>query len=631
MTILLLLMLCSGPDFYSVLPSGTQNSTPVSDEVLSLGHSLGTISFAPAVPVAICSLERGGFAVLTERPAHLLIIDASGERDGEPVALPGVISRPRGILQLSRGHFIVVDRSGVLGEIDRKGRWVRTLPGPATPWQAGAMASGPGGKGWLVSDLLRGQIHHLDVDGQVQNSWSGFIEPTGICAIGEKIWVSDRGHHRLFRFDPRSEQPDASTAIGDHGAAPGLLAAPMGLCSVADRFLLVTDQDNHRVQVFGRHGISMHNFGIHSMLPRIALGRLHYPTAVAFDRTTGVCAVIEPSERRMQRFGVRDPESPVPAAEQWQRVDLVSHFGAFWALQPGGRLLAVSEPDSERISILVRDLENPFEVDDIGGHGSLPTRFRAPTGIDFLRGSASPRIVVADRGNRRLQMFEVPWEMTEPLSREPALIRLVRSVDVEQLATLHPSWNAPVPPRLTALACNESGTIAVCDDANSRILLLDERFRATGVFEAPGLLREATAISADGDGFLVADAGSGQLMRFVPGQLVPELIETGSTLPVGVDRHPDGSIWFTDGANHSLLRIPPEGGDAEVILGGAGTGERQLFRPRAVRIDEDGSVWILDHGNHRGVVISPEGQLRHFGSKPYLPAAATGSSKGRVQ
>jgi len=56
-----------------------------------------------------------------------------------------------------------------------------------------------------------------------------------------------------------------------------------------------------------------------------------------------------------------------------------------------------------------------------------------------------------------------------------------------------------------------------------------------------------------------------------------------------------------------------------------------LFRPRAVRIDEKGAVWVLDHGNHRGVVISPSGQLRHFGSKPYLPAAAAGSGKGRVQ
>lgn len=627
MTVLLLLLLCSGP----VLPSWAQNSTEAEDEVLSLGHSLGTVSFAPAVPVAICSLERGGFAVLTERPAQLWIIDSSGEKDGEPVALPAAISRPRGILPLSRGHFIVVDRSGVLGEIDRKGRWVRTLPGPAAAWQPAALARGPGGKGWLVTDLLRGQVHHLDVDGLVQKSWSGFIEPTGICAIGEQIWVSDRGHHRLIRFDPRTEQPDPTTAIGDHGAAPGLLAAPMGLCSVADRWLLVSDRDNHRVQVFGRHGISMHSFGIHSMLPRVALGRLHYPTGVAFDHTTSVCAVIEPSERRLQRFGVRDPESPVPAAEQWQRVDLVSHYGAYWALQRGGRLLAVSEPDSERISVLVRDLENPFEVDDIGGHGSLPTRFRTPTGIDFLPGTAVPRIVVADRGNRRLQMFEVPWKMTEPLRREPALIRLVRSVDLEQLARQYPNWHASVPPRLTALACNESGTIAVCDDANARILLLDARFRAIGVFEAPGLLREATAISADGDGFLVADAGSGQLLRFVPGQRVPELIETGAALPVGVDRHPDGSIWFTNGANHSLLRIPPEGGEAEVILAGAGTGERQLFRPRAVRIDEMGAVWVLDHGNHRGVVISPSGQLRHFGSKPYLPAAAAGSGKGRVQ
>ncbi len=74
-----------------------------------------------------------------------------------------------------------------------------------------------------------------------------------------------------------------------------------------------------------------------------------------------------------------------------------------------------------------------------------------------------------------------------------------------------------MPPRLAALACGEGGIIAVADDANERILLLDRRFRPVGQFESAGLLKEATAISADGNGFLVADAIGGALLRFEPG------------------------------------------------------------------------------------------------------------------
>ncbi|MDE0959665.1 MAG: hypothetical protein OSB09_02690 [Planctomycetota bacterium] len=589
------------------------------DQYLALGFPLGSRSLAPALPVAICALEEGGFAILTERPARLRFLQSDGKVRADSWPLPARFSRPRGIQTLSRGHFIIIDRAGHVGEIDREGQLVRMLPGPEGRWQAAALSRAPRGEGWLVTDLLQGKLHHLDPDGHVQQSWSGFIEPTGVCSVGDHIWVSDRGLHRLIQFDPRSQQPDLEQGIGDHGAAPGLLASPMGLCEVGDQFLWVTDRDNHRVQLFSGRGFSMHQFGIHSMLPREAQGRLHYPTAVAYDPRAAVCAVIEPSERRVQLFGVRDPEVAVAAAEQWQRVDLVSHYGRYWALQPGGRLLVVSEPDSERVSVLVRDLEIPFELDNVGGPGDAPTRFRTPMGVDFMPGEEPSRWVVADRGNQRLQMFEVCWQQQPPLRREAALVALVRTVDMAQLVQQYLPWKSPLPPRLTALACGEGGTIAVADDANSRILLLDRRFRPIGQFEAPNLLREATAISADGAGFLVADAIRGKLMRFEVGQLRPQVIDVVCRMPVGVAAHPDGSIWYTNGANHSLLRIPPGGGEAKTILGGGGTGERQLFRPRAVRIDDDGWVWVLDHGNHRGVVISPTGDLRHFGSAPYLP------------
>ncbi len=630
MTSLLVLILWLNPAVVATSP-GTEDLSGV----LSLGHSLGTFSCEPAVPTAICTTPGGGFALVTERPAQFLQIDVAGRKSADAVSLPDRFSRPRGILPLRRGHFVVVDDSGVLGEIDRSGRLVRLLPGPPAPWQPGAIAFAPGGEGFLVTDLLRRQVHLLDLDGHHQRSWNGFVEPRGVCCVGERIWVSDRGYHRLLTLDPDLESVEVAQGIGDHGAAPGLLASPMGLASFSDRVLLVTDRDNHRIQVFGSHGISMHSWGIHALIPREAKGRLHYPETIALDEDALVCAVTEPSERRVQLFGVRDPEVEIEPAEMWQRVDLVSHYGEHWAVEGEQLLVAVSEPDSERVAVMALQPRTPFVLDEVGANGSLPTQFRTPAGLDFLPDRVFPRIVVSDRGNRRLQMFEIRRNQRAPLRREAWLIALVRTVDLAALAAETAGWNADFAPRPGAVACMKDGTIAVADDANQRILLFDERFRPRGILAARGLLEQATAIAADDDGILVADARQGQLFRFLPEGGPPTVVESAALIPVGVDRHPDGSIWVTDAGRHALLRIPAGGGESQLVLEGPGTGEKQLYRPRSVQIAEDGSVWVLDHGNHRGVVVTTDADdgtvvtsIRHFGSPPYMPGYVAPGQQG---
>jgi 16S rRNA A1518/A1519 N6-dimethyltransferase RsmA/KsgA/DIM1 with predicted DNA glycosylase/AP lyase activity len=57
-------------------------------------------------------------------------------------------------------------------------------------------------------------------------------------------------------------------------------------------------------------------------------------------------------------------------------------------------------------------------------------------GVDFLAGNDPSRWVVADRGNQRLQMFQVAWKQQPPLRREPALVQLVRSCFRQRRKTL---------------------------------------------------------------------------------------------------------------------------------------------------------------------------------------------------
>ena len=83
-----------------------------------------------------------------------------------------------------------------------------------------------------------------------------------------------------------------------------------------------------------------------------------------------------------------------------------------------------------------------------------------------MSSSGFPRFVVADRGNRRLQMFEVRRHPDSIVIREAWVTALVRAVDLDQLALDYPDWKGSSPPRPGAVACLESGIIAVVDEAS---------------------------------------------------------------------------------------------------------------------------------------------------------------------
>ncbi len=583
---------------------------------------------------AICGLDGGGFAIILadgtlERFDQLKPLGEPVSRDR--IALP---AEPVCLLQLNGDLFLTGTDSGQLFLIDLgKGNRVEEWPAPSKRWQPVSLARRIPQSTILVADRLQGRVWELDAeDGRKVHSWDGFIDPTGVTAAGEAVWVTDRGWHRLIPCYDGESTGRIDDGIGDHGAAPGLFASPTGCAGISEQWIFVSDSDNHRVQIIGRHGVSLHSWGLHALKPRESRGRLHYPGSLVFDPSNRVVVVLEPSESRVQLFGARDPESRPEAAEEWQRVDLISHFGRHWSLDrgPRGFLLAVLEPDAERVVVLDRRSANPIEIDDVGGHGSKATQFRTPSGIDFMKSGGFPRFVVADRGNHRLQMFEVRRQPEAIAIREAWITALIRTVDLKKLASNFSDWKGSVAPKPGAVACLESGLIAVVDEASPRILLLDRRFHPVGILGSPEELRNPVALAADGDGVLVADAGAHRIVRFGLDKTMETLYSGGSAgdqpIPAGVARHPDGSCYWTDSRWGRLFRIRADG-RTDQVLGIAGlseatstrTGERELFRPGAVQITPDGEIWIVDHGNHRGVVLDPHGELRHFGSRPYLP------------
>ena len=79
----------------------------------------------------------------------------------------------------------------------------------------------------------------------------------------------------------------------------------------------------------------------------------------------------------------------------------------------------------------------------------------------------------------------------------------------------------------------------------------------------------------------------------------------------------DGSVFLSDGFNHSIYRIDPDGRVERV----AGTGSpgfsgdggiashAKLFRPADIRVDRAGNLFIADVRNHRVRKIDPSGRI----------------------
>ena len=87
--------------------------------------------------------------------------------------------------------------------------------------------------------------------------------------------------------------------------------------------------------------------------------------------------------------------------------------------------------------------------------------------------------------------------------------------------------------------------------------------------------------------------------------------------PEGLAAAPDGSVFVSDGFNHSVYRIHADGGVTRVAgtgspgySGDGGPGpEATLHRPADLRLDSRGNLYIADVGNHCVRKLDPSGRI----------------------
>jgi hypothetical protein len=263
------------------------------------------------------------------------------------------------------------------------------------------------------------------------------------------------------------------------GDGRGQTLEPSGIAVDAFGRLVVADAVLHRLLRFAPDGHWLGESGALGSDP----GQLRRPGAVALLGALTVVA-LDLENRRVEAYDLfgrrlgtlidlRDPA----LADQVGRVDPVA-----LAADRGGALYLA---DADRDRVLAFDFAGRF-LRTLGGFGARPGSFRGLGGL-----ATAPRggLVTAERVNARVQRLDAAGRVAA-------------------------SWPLAVArgPGVLAVAVDDSGRVAVADEASGRLWLFDADGRALAALA--GLARpRALAFTPDGT-LLVAEAARGEVRRF---------------------------------------------------------------------------------------------------------------------
>lgn len=584
-------------------------------------------------PGAAAYDEDGRLWICESSTHRIRLFDANGAEVraiGQFGRSAGDFDRPLGLALGADGRVYVADSGNDRIQVFTKrgdfvGMWGSRGEAPGQFRAPAAVAVA--GNSIYVADTGNHRIQVFALDGTFRSHFGGyghadgeFLRPSDLAIDDENhVFVADTGNCRIQVFESDGTW---IRSFGDYGPHIGLLALPEGLAWYDGR-VYVADTRNHRVQVFTDQGQILDRWGRHVLRPREGEGKIHYPRRIAIrpDGKQGV--VVEALQDRMQIFGRGDdPDRSLDPG----LTDRSSHLGQAAAADRG--LLVASDFDSA--SLLVYDLsrDTPIRISDFAGYGRGRTSAMRPSGLHL--DAVRKRLVLSDRDTRRLSVFRLDHDPSEPIRYNPALSSFVKCIDLEIARPKVDDVDRPIEPGDVDVASD--GSIFVCDPISSRILVFDSDFglrRSFGQFgDGYGELRDPSAVAIDEelDRVYVADRGRRCITVFTKaGEPVTEFGTRGEAVgqfeePVGLLVTDDG-LYVVDRARHRVQQFNHDGEHLR-SWGTSGLGAGEFFKPSQIVRDGKNRLYVIDLGNHRGQVFTSSGQyLGAFGSRLYVSAA----------
>jgi outer membrane protein assembly factor BamB len=269
----------------------------------------------------------------------------------------------------------------------------------------------------------------------------------------------------------------------------------------------------------------------------------------------------------------------------------------------------------------------------IGQRGDGEGQFQSPQGLAL---DAQGDVYVADRGNRRVQVFDPQggflMAIVDPRFTGPRYVALDEAdrvyvsdaserVEVfdgrgEPLQSFGQAGSLPTQfSQIADLVVDAAGDLYVVDSGNARVqkfsMLRGLLLTFGDVGEEAELLIRPQGIALDAEGNVyVADAQNGRIMKYAPGGSLLRVFETdiGELRDITLDQQ--GYIYATDAAARVVCVLDGQG---RIV---AQVGEGQLSDPWGVAVDGDGRVYVADAGHHCVLVLALPGQVPTPGPAP---------------
>ncbi len=448
------------------------------------------------------------------------------------------------------------------------------------------------------------------------------VRPRGLATVGDRLYVSEAGSHRVHTFRKQSDtsyvhagvvgQSDASGSLANAGGlGAGSLSNPAGL-AIANGRLLVVDAGNHRVLSFEEASLAGHGAAAASVVGQTSTltsgfnqattGRQTQPRGIALSG--GKLLVAETARHRVV---VRDAQSPTAIERvfgQASEVGAMANAGG----APSARTLSspravfadpthVLVADTGNHRVLVFDRTSPAEdAVRVLGQGNFaaasPNRGGSPTAGTLNTPTSvwsdGTRVVVADTSNHRVLV----WNSFPTVDGQPADV--VVGQDAADAALPNRGFTAPSAATLSAPAgvLVEGDALYVSDTGNNRVLRFAS-FPTRSGGDASSVLGQVDFKSR----FAAADPDDRAALAGPTA-----LASDGASLYV-VDRDMNRVVSFP---------LPADGGLAEGPIVAAATGAA-LSAPGGVAAERTGRftsrLYVGDTGEDRVLLLSPVSRL----------------------
>jgi sugar lactone lactonase YvrE len=464
---------------------------------------------------------------------------------------------------------------------------------------------------------------------------SSLSSPGGLAIDSGRLAVADTGNHRVLIFGslPTSVSTLPSTVLGQSGFGAGLanrggVPAADTLSAPRDVFLsstisingstgalLVADTGNHRVLVYQAFApatgaaadVALGQTDLVSGDPAVAATRLHSPSGVTADPTTGRIYVADTGSHRVMTYnaggalatgaaGVAIGQASAAVGDPNRGgAPSASTLNGPGAVEIGGTALIVADSLNHRIliyegaSLPTADVPATVVLGQSSFTGATPEARRLNQPSDAL--VVDGRLVLSDTANHRVLIYN-----TIPLSGDPD-----PDVVLGQADLFSTQANRGVTPDADTLdsptsVATDGTRLVVADTGNNRVLIWSALPTATGT-AADIILGQPSATESQPN---TGTAASARTFHS------PEGVAIDSDRLIVADRDNHRVLIFTGLSAISAFA------EATSVLGQPRFDEVEPNRDESVRGDTmrsprdvlvgKGRLYVADSGNHRVLV-----------------------------